>query len=61
MFYLAQKSNEYNLIELIRSVTNGIKTKHNTHAEIFSIILSFSHGLHSEKVPHFGCEYYKQS
>ena len=40
------------MLELIWSITNGIKTKHNAHVETFSIIFSFKHGLHSEKVPH---------
>ena len=58
--FLSHKSFNLYLFELIHSVTNGIETKHNRHEERFSII-SFSHGHHSEKVPHFGCEYYKQS
>ena len=59
--FLSYKSLKSYLLELNRSVTNKIQTKSNTRVERFSIIFSFNHGRHSEKIPNFGYEYFQQS
>ena len=48
------------LLVLIRSVTTRIKTKTCVDVELYSILLSFNHGCHTNKVSNFSCENLKQ-
>ena len=54
-------SNLIFLLELIPSVTSRIKTTACVDVELFSIILSFNHGCHTNKVSNFGGENLKQT